>query len=245
MKKLIIFDLDDTLLKTGDSYNNLLCSITSEIYSIPIEDVFKFKDEAVKESANNERVKDRQDFYDVFDELFLTKLGIEFTKENHLEFKKAIKKIDERFPLEVELFEDVINVLKKLKEKGIKLAILTGSHNKLKPVYDESYVCHRRERLLKTFKETGLDKLIDQHFFTWDYKTMKPDREAFYLPLNHFNVSSEDTIMVGDKDKDLMAKNFGMTTILFDPKGKYKKETKPDYVAKSFLEILKIVEGLN
>jgi len=93
----------------------------------------------------------------------------------------------------VSVIPGVSETVKLLKEKGIKIGILTRS-------------C--REYALKSLETTGLSKLVDSVAARDDIDRPKPDPDQVIMLANKMNVKLEETLMVGDHPIDaLCAKN--------------------------------------
>lgn len=108
--------------------------------------------------------------------------------------------------LKCELFPEVKEVLAYLKNKDVKLAMLSNNHTFIESVH------------------TNLD--IAQYFdvITLSHKVgyAKPQKEIYELCLNQLDIVAQDAIMIGDqKEKDVdMPKSLGMEALLFDPEKK-------------------------
>jgi HAD superfamily hydrolase (TIGR01509 family) len=172
------------------------------------------------------------------------KLGIKITKEdeeiiigrhpdNYLpELKKKYDFSSESF-LEIEtkfyykyfkkapIFKEVINLMKKLKKKGYKIAITTSSDMKT------------TNMLLERIKK--LSSYIDVIVTREDYKKSKPDPEPYLITAKKLNISPKDCVVIEDSLTGLKsAKSAGMKCIMI-PTGLTKKQDfkEADLVVKS------------
>ena len=97
------------------------------------------------------------------------------------------------------VFGGMIEVLKTLKEKGYKLAVLTN-----KPQATTEKVCSIY------LKEIGFDLVYGQMLG----RAKKPDKTSTLEIIQKFNLSKENIIFVGDGDADyLTAKNAGVKSV--------------------------------
>ncbi len=97
------------------------------------------------------------------------------------------------------VFDGMIEVLKTLKEKGYKLAVLTN-----KPQATTEKVCSIY------LKEIGFDIVYGQMLG----RVKKPDKTSTLEIIQKFNLSKENIIFVGDGDADyLTAKSAGVKSV--------------------------------
>jgi len=127
-----------------------------------------------------------------------------------------------------------LEVLKAIRAKGGKIAVVTAS----------------RKRWVKTaLRNNGLRDLVDVFLGKEDVEFVKPDPEAIFKALRLMQGKPEETLMVGDNGKDVMAgRRAGMHTGLYFPKRYeefYEKETQlsfgATYVIEDFGELEKIL----
>ncbi|MDP2637710.1 MAG: HAD family hydrolase [Candidatus Levybacteria bacterium] len=126
-----------------------------------------------------------------------------------------------------------IEVLKKLKSDGKRLAILT------------SRSFHEAEHLLD--ENHHLNKFIEKIYHADNSKYLKPDPRAFDLAIQDFNVKPEETIYIGDSVSDgISAKGAEIHFIALLESGLRTKEDfksiPVDYFAKTFHQILSYIE---
>ncbi len=122
----------------------------------------------------------------------------------------------------------------KLKERGIKLAILTDAP---------------RMRAWMRLAETGLSDFFDIVVTYDDTKAIKPDRKPFLLMLQRVKLAPDEVLIVGDStDKDIYgAKRVGMQTChsLYGEAHIPTKKVTPDYTIHKIEDLLKIVEPVH
>src|SRR5574344_269855 len=92
-----------------------------------------------------------------------------------------------------------IELLKKLKKKGIRLAIVSTSQKRF------------IDLLAKRFK---LDNLFDVIISKESVKNLKPNSEAYSLALTKLNIKKENCIVVEDSYRGIMsAQNLGLDVV--------------------------------
>lgn len=148
-------------------------------------------------------------------------------------YKEALQKVEEEI-IKVELYPNAKNLLKNLKSKDKKLALLTSSY---------------RHLVSPAVKKYGLQNYFD-HIITKD-ETIKPKPDPWIInsALEQLDGDREQSIIVGDSDHDmLLGKNARVTTVLYYPKHNekfYRKELvmkhNPNFVISDLLELVKIV----
>lgn len=103
-------------------------------------------------------------------------------------------------------YPETMEVLQQLKQKGIKIAIVS---NTPKTSVDG---------ILEKF---GMDKLFDAVCFSYEVGFLKTDPELFQAALDKLGVAKEDAVMVGDSlETDIAgAEKAGVLPVLIDRKG--------------------------
>ena len=136
----------------------------------------------------------------------------------------------------INLRKGALGVLKQLKKKGIKIAIVSD------------LTTHIQLRKLEQLK---ISKYVDILVTSEEAGSEKPHAIMFLLALNKLNVSPHEAIMVGDNAiADVEGANFvGLYTVLL-AKGKLAKRYKEDYrrsncVIKNISEILDVLKKIN
>ncbi len=245
-KKLIIFDLDNTLFKSKESYKYILAEVINKKWGISENLSVKAFDETEEEMDSSKEYATIKDFYTEFNRLFLKKILNPIGEKEIVEFERILKQMKEITPIRLKTHPLVKEVLEEIKEKGYKIAILTGTwEKKIESFQDSGYAKEKRKTLEKLLKNSGLDKIVDKLFITYEHATVKPNPTAFKIVLDYFGVKPEEAIMVGDKEADLLASKVGISPILFDPEERYSGKIIPDYRIKSFPELPKIIESYN
>ena len=135
---------------------------------------------------------------------------------------------------DVELYPDALAVLESLSNEGKKLALITTSHHE------------HIKYLLEKYKMGQLFQAIVAHEDTVNHK---PHPEPLLKAINILGGSKEQSLMVGDSDKDLgAANNAGIDSVLFYPPEHTKfyelstlQKLKPTYIINDFRKLLNIV----
>ncbi|MBS7631966.1 HAD family hydrolase, partial [Candidatus Bathyarchaeota archaeon] len=127
------------------------------------------------------------------------------------------------------LFDGVIEMLQVLKQRGIKLAVVTTRSKK-----DVSMI----------MKKFSLEKLFDAVVTRDDVRFGKPSPEPVILALKRLNVNAIDAVVVGDMPTDIESgkragtKTIALMTGLFNES---LLEAVPDIAVNSILEIPKVL----
>ncbi len=130
----------------------------------------------------------------------------------------------------LQLYNDSLPVLRKLKKRGYILAIVTDAQKSFTP---------EECRILK------IDHFFDHIVLSTQYGFKKPDPRLFMIACSLLRITPSEAVYIGDNpEKDIAgAKQVGMQTILLcrnssDPR----PETEPDYYAKDLWEAWKWIK---
>lgn len=133
----------------------------------------------------------------------------------------------------VSLHQNVKETLEELKKRGKKMAIVSTSFStELKPALSYNH----------------LEGLFDTIVCGDDVTKFKPDPEPLEKAMREIAAVPEETIMIGDSEKDIFAgKNTGITTALFYPTinqqlyvEEFLKDLKSDYFFTDFKDLLQL-----
>ncbi len=162
-------------------------------------------------------------------EISIDKMLPEFSRDDAMRIYREYQYCN--FKGLISLFPGVVEVLRELKEKGIKTAIVTS-------------------RLRRTTME-GIEKFDLHDFFDTvvtmeDTKKHKPDAEPAFEALRRLDIEAERAIMVGDSKFDIMcARNAGVKSVLVDwsvaAQAESGIENKADFKIRSLKELLDFV----
>lgn len=131
-----------------------------------------------------------------------------------------------------EIYPNVIEVLKELKNKGYNLCIVTSKF---------------REAAMPSFNFYGLGEYFDAFVGLDDVERPKPDRNPVDVALSHFP-NHKKAIMIGDNQSDILAgKNAGIygAGVAWSFKGEdYLNEVNPDFMLKDMHDIFRVIKEI-
>ena len=141
----------------------------------------------------------------------------------------------------IQLYDDVLKSLEKLKKSSIKTAIIT-----------DGIPIKQYEKILRL----GIDDLIDLVVISDEIGIRKPNPELFSYCLKKFKVKGHETIYVGDNIyKDIIPANFNkIHSVYIHRGGKYdtnvtgetiSEENKPDHEISGLDELFSIINDIN
>lgn len=182
MTKALLFDFDGTLADTLPFYIQAYDSALRTIgFTLPDKEIVKLcfgkKEDVVCKALNVPEKTElfRSTYFD----------GVK------TQFKNA------------PLFDGVRELLASVKEKNIKVGIITFAY---------------RWYIDQMVAQYGLESAVDMVISTDDVKNPKPDPEAVLSFCARFELSPADCIVIGDSKSDIMMGNAaGSKTVLFHP----------------------------
>jgi pyrophosphatase PpaX len=207
----VLFDLDGTLIDTNEliisSFLHTLETYYPNTYTR--EDVLPFLGPTLRET---------------FEPMDATKVN-----EMIATYRKYNLTHHDSFVTE---FPTVIDTVKRLKETGYKVGIVTTKLS---------------DTVMKGLKLTKLDSYFDVIVALDHVKKAKPDPEPIYKALEQLGSKPEEAIMVGDNYHDILAgKNAGTQTagVAWTIKGRaYLEQFEPDFMLEEMADLLRILEG--
>lgn len=223
--KIIIFDLDDTLISEKDyidsGFRNV-SNIFAQRYNLSSEDVYSTMKNLFQEDTNkifNRLFENYKIFYDDTD------------------IKKLVKLYREHTP-NINLLEDARLVLESLRRNNIKIGIITDGY---------------KETQNKKIEVLNLENIVEKIIVTDELgkEYWKPDKRSFEMMKKYFGVEYSEMIYVGDNlKKDFLAPNeLGMLSIQIERKeGIYsnihiqEKKYLPKLKIRNLVELLKILK---
>ncbi len=126
-------------------------------------------------------------------------------------------------------FLDVLNpcakeVLRKLKERNIKIAIASSSG---------------KQDILRMIKECELDNYIEFFISGEECRRSKPDPEIYIETLDTLNLSSKDALVVEDSTLGIKAaKSAGIMTLALVQKDYYVDQSEADFKINDLIEVI-------
>lgn len=216
----ICFDLFFTLVKP--KYNE----IRNEY------DVFNISRDAWERVTENEELYGRRARGLVIEprsiiELIVRELNIVYDNEM---IDEALELREKRFKEAlINVEPTIVDVLIDLKDKGIKLCIISNA--------DSIDVLH--------WNESPISNIFDEVLFSFEVGCLKPEKEIYELALARMDVKADQCIFVGDGGSDELkgAKEFGMNTVqcthLVNSSNKI---AEADYVIDEFSKLISLIE---
>ncbi|MCW1293811.1 MAG: HAD family hydrolase [Candidatus Parvarchaeota archaeon] len=103
------------------------------------------------------------------------------------------------------LYPETINVIRKVKERGIKFAIATGLS---------------RDLLDHVLDVTGLSSIVDCSISADDVSRGKPEPDIFLEAFRRLNVDPKEGLVIGDSENDIIpGKKIGAFTVFISREG--------------------------
>jgi len=142
-------------------------------------------DENAKYPMRLRSKEDQNEVYVRYETLLLRNVGIDLTDEVST-VAKIFKRAEELYSnIGFALYDDVVPVMKKLREKDLKIGLITNLEIDMKPF------CSK----------LGLDPYLDFIVTSGEAGSDKPQPEIFLLALKKAGVESSEAIHVGDQYK--------------------------------------------
>ena len=173
--KAIIFDMDDTLFL--EKYYVLsgfkqVSLFLNEQFGIDTQESYKFLENRFENYGRNK----------IFD-LLLQKNSSDLGVVNIDSLIIRLVKVYRNHEPDIKLNPIVVNILKKIRKKKIKIAIATDGLPKM-----------QRNK----FYALGLDRLVDEMVCCWDHDAAKPSIKCFKIAARMLNVNIKNCVIVGD-----------------------------------------------
>ncbi len=189
--EVVFFDLFYTLVALQESGDRKECDVlgvTFEEWDKHTENLELYKKRAT--SSNMTPLDIIEAILEYMD------LAVDDDKKNEMvvlreeRFKRALIDVD----------DSILNVLKNLKHKGLKLCLISNA--------DVIDVMH--------WDKSPLNQMFDEVIFSYKIGYLKPECEIYELALKKMNVNPENSIFVGDGGSNELegAKAVGMNTVL-------------------------------
>lgn len=229
MIKLVVFDLDDTLISEQEYINSgykVVAKELKKIYNLETDE---------KGIFNDLKLEFKKDSKNVFNRV-LDNYNIQYTTEDIL---KLVKIYREHKPT-INFGHDVIPTIKYLKNLNLKLGIIT-----------DGYIETQKAKLEVLGAYEIFDKIIMTEELGREY--WKPHPKAFEMMKEHFNVDYSEIMCIGDNPKKdfFIASIYPICTVrVVKDDGvygneEYFREVKPNYIIKNLKEIKNIINILS
>jgi putative hydrolase of the HAD superfamily len=218
MFKAIIFDLDDTLIDFRERKKVLIEASVKAMIKAGLKEKFNVLHREFTAFYWENGIEDQN----IFEKFFMHKYGkVDYRILAHavIAYRRANSVLLKPYP-------DVIKVLRLLKKRGIKLAVLSDAPR-----------VNAHIRLV----EVGLDGLFDTIVTFDDVGACKPNSLGFKMVLSRLNVKASSCLMVGDNPlRDVVgARNAGIKMCL--AAYSCSENIKTEYRINSIKELLKVV----
>jgi HAD superfamily hydrolase (TIGR01509 family) len=198
----VVFDFHHTLAHAGDpevwlreAWTNLgrdgdPATVLGSDYAQATAFLDQLWEEARLVDPENERDRDPTRHREVFDRVIAAAPGID------LELADALYQIMHR---QWDVYDDVLPVLKALREKGVRVAMLSNVGFDLSP----------------TLARTGVGELLDGVVMSYAVGAVKPDPAIFQNALDALGLPASEVLMVGDAwQDDAGAAALGVRTLI-------------------------------
>jgi len=209
MIKAILFDLDGTIIDTNELILTSFDYVLNNYLGLNIgrEEILESFGIPLKDVMNHYAKERAEELVDEY---------IRYSLDSHDKYIKSYDHVEEG--------------LIKLKNKGLKVAIVTSK---------------RRGTALRGLNCFDLEKYFDVIITPEDSKKHKPDGEPVLKACESLNVNPEETIMVGDSHNDILCgKNAGSKTCLVNYTAldvEKIRTYKPDFTIDRIEDIIKII----
>lgn len=208
--KALLFDFDGTLLNTNELIIQTFMHVLEERFpgQYSPKDCINFIGPSLKETFEQ-----------------ITPNEVEEMIEKYRQWNQA------NHDKLVTEYDGVVHTLEKLKEQGIRLAIVSTK---------------RRDTIEKGLILMGAKDLFEFWVGVDDVKNVKPDPEPVLLAIERLGVQKEDAMMIGDNYHDIEAgKNAGVKTagVAWSIRGEdFLRQYNPDYILQHISDLLTIVK---
>ena len=219
VEKLIFFDIGGTLCGAPHMFEYISQKFSPSNRDEVVEIMGKFFNDLYSNKNEDEFITVREML-----ELCLKQIAIELETEDLSSKAYAYYKelyIDNSF-----LYEDTIEVLNKIREKGISLIALSDADS---------------EVLIENLKVLNIRNFFDKLIISSDVKSYKPSNKIISEALNCCNIPKSKIFIVGDSKVDIdSGKKMGINTVLINRTAE-ERDYGSDYTIKSLRELLQII----
>lgn len=221
IKKIIFFDIGGTL---GDG---------PDLFEYIAEKYDDSRTELIEKNISNVFAKlysnkNEEEFLSVREmlELSLSKVSSQLGIQDLSDFAHQYYK--EFYLYKSCLYDDVIVVLKKLREQGIKLIVFSDADSDV---------------MIEELKILNIYDFFEKFIISSDVKSYKPSNRIVSEGLKHCDIPSSNIFIVGDSKVDILSgKKMNIRTVLINRSNK-EIDYQSDYTIKSLYELLSIVKS--
>ena len=182
-KKVIIFDLDGTLIDSVGVWNDVDKKLIKEVGNKEIDnvDIGKQRDSKLKEYSKS------KDAYLEYCGFLKEKYDSKLSKQ---EIKKLRYEIANQYLRTIDYKPSVEKVLKYLKEKGFILVIASTTNDHTMEIY--------RKDNKKIIQKARIDDIFTLVYSKDSVKELKPNPEIHYKILKELDVKAEECLIIED-----------------------------------------------
>ena len=218
MIKAILFDFDRTIMDRDTALNNYIHDQYERLFQLEYIQKKKFIERFIELDAMGYVWKD----------IVYSTLIKEWDLPHSME--ELVKDYEDNFQKFAVGFPNIDLVLKKLKEQGYLLGLVTNGR-----------VGHQRNNVIKL----GIDSLFDCIVVSDEVGMKKPNANIFHFALDLINVHPNEAMYVGDHlVNDVQAsKEVGMISVWLKSSD-FKEDSIADYTIDQFDEILDVVKSI-
>lgn len=230
--KLLIFDMDDTIInhghmslpawqKTGEKL--------VDVFDLNIDGTLLGKAIGRRSELlyNNENTRPKGNYspyevrYSIINDA-LNDIKMNLDKE-YIDY--LIKEYDQVKKEMVYVYDDVFDTLSQLKARGYQVVLLTNGDSQF-----------QREKI----KRFHLDPHFDKTFVSGELGVDKPHREAYEMVCKKCGVTTKEACMIGDNYlwEAVAPKEYGLTSVWVNRTGQDKEDNQADYTIKNISELL-------
>ena len=218
--KAVYFDRDNTLTYRNEEaykkYYALVESVSKKEFKMDKKRMFEIFSKIKQKGFNTNTYENEVEFYkEYYKEVLNEECG-------YVDEKVATEIFNTMWLKDRALFDDVIDTFKAIKEKGLKIGIISDTGLSLKA----------------TLVALGLDDYIDCYTCSKEVGVMKPEPKIYLTALDKLGLKAEECIYVDDYDEEVLgAQNLGFKAFRINRS----EENKQDFDIKSLKEIIKII----
>ena len=218
--KGVIFDIDGTLVDSFPVYCSAFNRGIQQYNLDPVSTQFLIG--ALKRSAN---------LLDVFRKVFPPQTDETLIEKCRKEILELFMKAEVE---EVKLFPGVRELFRNLRDRGIRIGVATGRTS-------------LPEKEWERFKRYGLDALIDSIVTSKEVEKRKPAPDAILECANRLNIPTENCLVVGDTEADILASRSAGAIAVAVSTGEddydLLEREKPEFLFKALVELNTLLDG--